>query len=109
MTDILEVLNMSDIADPVQVTKSKTAKPKLYHVVFLNDDFTPMDFVKDVLQQIFDKSLSDAIAVTLEVHHYDKGIAGTYTYEIAEQKVYETMELAGAQGYPLKLVTEPAD
>ena len=109
MTDILEVLNMSDIADPVQVTKTKTAKPKLYHVVFLNDDFTPMDFVKEVLQQFFGKSLSDAIAITLEVHHHNKGIAGTYTYELAEQKVYETMELAGAHGYPLRLVTEPVD
>ena len=109
MTDILEVLDMSDIADPIQVTKNKTAKPKLYNVVFLNDDFTPMDFVKEVLQQIFDKSLSDAIAITLEVHHYEKGIAGTYTHELAEQKVYETMELAGARGYPLMLITEPAD
>ncbi len=107
--DILEVLNMSDIADPVQKTKVKTVKPKLYHVVFLNDDFTPMDFVTEILQQIFDRTRPEAISITLEVHHNNKGIAGTYTYELAEQKIYEAMDLAKIHGYPLSLITEPAD
>lgn len=109
MTDIAEILSMSDIADPLEVTKVKTVRPKLYNVVFLNDDYTPMDFVKELLQQIFNKSLSDAVAITLEVHNFGKGVAGTYTFELAEQKVYETMEIAGANGYPLSAVTESVD
>jgi len=111
MTDVLEILNMSDIADPIEDTKIKikTAKPKMYHVIFLNDDFTPMEFVTEILQQLFSLSHPEAIAVTLEVHHHGKGIAGTYTHELAEQKAYETMEIATVNGYPLNAITEPVD
>lgn len=111
MTDILEIIQMSDIADPIEKTKTKikTAKPKMYRVVFLNDDFTPMEFVTEILQQIFSKSRTEAIAIMLEVHNFDKSIVGTYTCEIAEQKVYETMDIAKVNGYPLSAITEPAD
>jgi len=107
MTDILEIISMSEIAEPVQKVKQKVAKPKMYNVIFLNDDFTPMNFVTEILEQIFDKSKAEAIAITLEVHYNNRGIAGTYTYEIAEQKVYETMEAAKDNGFPLSLITEP--
>jgi len=102
-------LDMADFADPIEEIKTKTVRPKMYNVVFLNDDYTPMQFVQEILQDIFSKSLPDAVAITLEVHNFNKGIAGTYTHEIAEQKVYETMDRAGAHGYPLRLVTEPVD
>lgn len=109
MTDILEITRMSDVVEPIQKTKVKTAKPKMYCVVFLNDDFTPMEFVTEILQQIFSKSHAEAIAIMLEVHNFGKSIAGTYTREIAEQKVYETMEMAKVSGHPLSAVSEPAD
>jgi len=111
MTDILEIIQMSDIADPIEETKTKikTAKPKMYRVIFLNDDFTPMEFVTEILQQIFSKSRAEATAIMLEVHNFGKSIVGTYTCEIAEQKVYETMENAKISGYPLSAITEPAD
>lgn len=109
MTDVLEIIRMSDVVEPIQKTKVKTAKPKMYHVIFLNDDFTPMDFVTVILQQIFSKSRAEAIAIMLEVHNFNRSVVGTYTHEIAEQKVYETIEIAKVNGHPLSAITEPAD
>ncbi len=109
MTDVLDILRMSDIADPIEEVKIKTVKPKMYQVIFLNDDFTPMDFVTAILQQIFNKSQPEAIAITYEIHHHEKGVVGIYTREIAEQKVYETMENANLSGHPLVAITEPVD
>jgi len=109
MTDVLDILRMSDIADPIEEIKIKTVRPKMYQVIFLNDDFTPMDFVTAILQQIFNKSQPEAIAITYEIHHQDKGIVGIYTREIAEQKSYETMENAKLSGHPLVVITEPVD
>lgn len=102
-------LDMSDIADPIEETKIKTAKPKMYCVVFINDDFTPMDFVTEILQQIFGKSRAEAFTITLEVHHHGRGVAGIYTHELAEQKVYEAMETAKINGHPLSVKMEPVD
>lgn len=101
----------SDIADPTIITKTKTKveKPKKYHVVFLNDDFTPMDFVVLVLMEFFHKNSEEAMTIMLEIHHNGRGIAGTYTYEIAEQKAYETMNAAKNRNHPLKVIIEEAN
>lgn len=97
------------LTDSVTITKVKIEKPKKYHVVFLNDDFTPMDFVVHVLREIFNKSLEEASALMLQVHVDDRAIIGTYSYEIAEQKVYETFESAKLNEYALQAIIEEED
>jgi len=80
--------------------------PKLYKVILLNDDFTPMQFVVEVLLDIFNKTQSEAEALTLEVHQKGSGIAGIFTREVAEQKVDDTIAVAAHNGHPLKAVAE---
>lgn len=82
-----------------QVTTIKP--PNLYKVVFNNDNTTPMEFVIDVLVHLFHHDQTVALAITEEVHTKGKGIAGVYTYEIADQKSAETISLSRANGYPL--------
>ena len=67
--------------------KNKLQKPKKYKVVFYNDDYTPMDFVAQVLMQLYHKDKETAVAITLMVHNEGRGIAGTYSKEIAETKI----------------------
>lgn len=86
--------------------KPQIRRPRNNHVVFLNDDVTPMDFVVQVLKKFFHKPLCEAIAIMLEVHHNGPTVAGTYTYEIAEQKMCETMDAAVVGGFPLQLILE---
>jgi len=85
------------------VTESETRlqKPPLYKVLLHNDDFTTMDFVVHVLTSIFHLSESDAIHRMLEVHTQGVGLAGVFTYEIADMKVGEVLDLARAHEYPL--------
>jgi ATP-dependent Clp protease adaptor protein ClpS len=80
--------------------------PNKYKVVLLNDDSTPMDFVVEILMSIFNKSISDAEAVTMEVHTKGKGIAGIYFFEIAEQKVFEATTISRNNGFPLSFKIE---
>jgi ATP-dependent Clp protease adaptor protein ClpS len=90
-------------------TKVKLKRPKLYKVLLHNDDFTTMEFVVAVLITIFQKSESDATAIMLHVHRSGVGIAGVYTYEIAEAKVSEVMKAAEEAEYPLLCTFEPDD
>jgi len=93
------------------VTKDKIAdkfeEPGLYKVVFFNDDLTPMDFVVNVLMTIFKHSEAKANKIMQEVHTKGEGIAGVFTYEIAEQKGVETTVLARDSGFPLAIKVEP--
>ncbi len=84
----------------------KVKRPQQYQVVMHNDDFTPMDFVVDVLKTIFDKEPAEAMALMLAVHHGGKAVVGVYTYDIAVSKAEKTMALARGQGYPLRCSTE---
>lgn len=79
----------------------KVTLPRKYKVVMLNDDFTPMDFVIVILVEVFGKSVQEAEQITLQVHNDGRGIAGTYYYELAEQKVFEATVYARNSGYPL--------
>ena len=87
--------------------KSKTKKPKLYKVIFHNDDYTSMEFVIFVLEHVFRKTIPEATQIMLRVHKQGSGIAGVYPFSIAETKVAHTMELAKQDSYPLLVTMEP--
>jgi ATP-dependent Clp protease adaptor protein ClpS len=92
--------------DLLEKDQVKTKRPSMWNVVFYNDDHTPMDFVEFVLKMVFHISTLDALALTLTVHTKGKGIAGTYTFEIAEQKQYEVWLLAKVEEHPLRVEVE---
>jgi len=89
-------------------TRPKTQKPTPYKVLLLNDDYTPMEFVVQVLEQIFNKGTEDAYTIMLHVHQKGVGICGVYTFDVAETKVSQVMDSARENGHPLQCTLEPA-
>lgn len=87
-------------------TKKKVQKPPLYKVLLHNDDYTTMEFVVHVLKTIFHKSEPDAVRIMLAVHEQGIGVAGLFTYEIAEAKVSRVTEMARSSGFPLLCTME---
>lgn len=87
---------------------SKTRRPALYRVVLLNDDYTTMQFVVEILETVFDKSPAEAHRIMMHVHTRGHGVCGVYTYEIAETKVARVHETARAAGFPLRADLEEA-
>lgn len=83
-----------------------TTEPKKCKVLLLNDDTTPMDFVIDVLQNIYKHNHNSATDLTMTIHNEGSGIAGVYTYEIAEMKAGETVNLARNHGFHLQVKIE---
>jgi len=81
-------------------------EPEFYKVIMWNDDYTTMDFVVEVLTDIFHKSHEEAIEIMLAIHEKGKGVCGTYTYEIAETKVHQTIQRARANQFPLRVTME---
>ena len=94
--------------DLLEKDEVKAKRPSMWNIVFYNDDYTPMDFVEFVLKTVFHISTLDALALTLAVHTQGKGIAGTYTFEVAEQKQYEVMLMARIEEHPLRVEVERA-
>ena len=86
--------------------KPKVARPSLYKVLLLNDDYTPQEFVVWLLEQIFQKNQEEAVRIMLHVHQTGIGICGVYTYEVAETKVAQVMELARRNEHPLQCTME---
>ena len=80
--------------------------PRMYRVILLNDDFTPMDFVIFVLKKFFAKTEEQATAVMLDVHKKGAGVAGVYTLEVAEMKAMQVNQAARANQHPLKCTVE---
>jgi ATP-dependent Clp protease adaptor protein ClpS len=80
--------------------------PKMWKVIFLNDNQTPMEFVIDLLTTIFKHSANTARDLTLEVHNEGAAVVGTYTHEVAEQKGLEATQSARSNGFPLKVTIE---
>jgi len=81
-------------------------EPGKYHVIFLNDDSTPMEFVIEMLTHVFKHSKETAEKIMLEIHNNGSGIAGTFNFEIAEQKGVEVTVLARSRGFPLQVKIE---
>lgn len=88
--------------------KEKIGPPKMYNVVMLNDDFTHMEFVVELLMKFFGKGMQEAAGIMLEVHKSGKGIAGTYTKDIAETKAAAANAYAQSQEHPFKCTVEVA-
>ncbi len=80
--------------------------PKRFKVLLLNDDYTSMDFVIDILMNVFHKSYQQAEVIMLEIHRNGRGLCGVFSYEIAETKVMQVHKLAREQGFPLKATME---
>ena len=80
--------------------------PPLYKVYLLNDDYTSMDFVVHILEKVFHKPPVEATQIMLHVHKNGKGLAGVYTYEIAETKIADVHDIARQKGFPLKCKME---
>jgi ATP-dependent Clp protease adaptor protein ClpS len=87
-------------------TKPRTKRPSLYRVLLLNDDYTPMEFVVLVLQDVFNKSREDAMRIMLHVHNHGVGECGIYPFEVAETKVTRVMDTARKNQHPLQCVME---
>ena len=90
----------------VTKTKPKVKKPSLYRVLLLNDDFTPMEFVVEILARFFQMDLESATQVMLHVHQNGVGECGIFTYEVAETKVTQVMDHARKSQHPLQCVME---
>ena len=88
--------------------QEKTKEPTLFNVVLLNDDYTPMPFVVEVLENIFSKSPTEAYRVMMQVHVNGRGVAGIYPWEVAETKADTVVSRAQAAGYPLQATIEDA-
>ena len=87
-------------------TKERIRVPRQYQVLIYNDDFTPMDFVVLLLEQIFHKEEPEAVRLMYMVHRSGKAAVGIYPYDIAVTKVQAGMSMARAQGYPFRLTVE---
>jgi ATP-dependent Clp protease adaptor protein ClpS len=90
----------------VEEAAPKLKRPSLYRVILINDDYTPMEFVVEILESVFAMERNKATRVMLEVHTKGKGICGVFTYEIAETKVAQVMSIAQQQQHPLMCTME---
>ena len=89
-------------------TRTRTKTPSPYKVLMLNDDYTPMEFVVQVLQMIFKMDLEDATRVMLHVHQRGVGVCGVFSYEVAETKVTQVIDYARQNQHPLQCTLEKA-
>ena len=90
----------------VEEARPKLKRPPLFRVILVNDDFTPMEFVVEILQGVFSMERTSATRVMLEVHTKGKGVCGEYTFEIAETKVAQVTTIAQQQQHPLLCTME---
>ena len=86
----------------------KNEEPKLFKVVLMNDDYSTMEFVVQVLETVFQKSPAEAFRIMMQVHTQGAGIAGVYPWEVAETKVETVTKMAKRAGFPLRATTEEA-
>jgi len=86
--------------------RSNTQKPSMYKVLLLNDDYTPMEFVVEILERFFSKQGEEAVQIMLHVHQKGVGVCGVFTYEVAETKVTQVVDYARANQHPLQCTLE---
>ena len=92
----------------LEKTKAETREPDLFSVLLLNDDYTTMDFVVQVIESVFNKGPAEAFRIMMQVHTQGQGLCGVFPWDIAETKVATTHELARERGFPLRAVIEKA-
>lgn len=97
-------MTRTESTDTATVTKKRqrTKLPRQWRVLLLNDDYTTMDFVVSILEQVFRRTPAEAMQIMLQVHRTGRGVAGTYAKQIAEVKLAETHARAQAAGFPLR-------
>ena len=107
--DWLEFIHMATKQDPstiLEKQESRLKPPPMYQVLLLNDDYTPMEFVVHVLERFFQKTRDEATRIMLHVHRRGVGVCGVFTYEVAETKVTQVMDLARQNQHPLQCTIE---
>ena len=87
----------------------KTKPPQMFQVVLLNDDYTPMEFVVEVIQEFFNKDRETATQIMLKIHLDGKGVCGVFSKDVATTKVDQVTEAARKNGHPLQCVCEPIE
>lgn len=105
MSDYPEPIHNDDLA--LETAKPKLKRPPLYRVILLNDDYTTMEFVIEVLTVIFHHSDEKAAQITMHVHQKGAGVCGVYTREVAETKVEQVIQFAKENKHPLQCTMEP--
>ena len=88
-------------------TRHETKKPELFKVLLLNDDYTTMEFVVEILENVFHKQPAEAYRIMMAVHTQGKGLCGVYPFEVAETKVATVTDRARESGFPLRAAMEP--
>ncbi len=97
----------SNVTDVITQEKIELKKPKLFKVILLNDDYTPMEYVVNLIKVVFRKNESEAVNIMLMVHKKGSGVCGIFTKEIAETKVETVLKMAKSDQHPLKCIMEP--
>ncbi len=87
-------------------TEKQTKEPARFRVLLINDDYTTMDFVVEILETIFHKTPAESFRIMMQVHTQGRGLCGVYTFEVAETKVAAVHDLAGQHGFPLRAAME---
>ena len=91
----------------LEAVKTRLKPPPLFKVLLLNDDYTTIDFVVEVLETVFNKAPAEAYRIMMAVHHQGQGLCGVYPFEVAETKVATVVDLARDNGFPLRAAMEP--
>ncbi|MEM7743444.1 MAG: ATP-dependent Clp protease adapter ClpS [Pseudomonadota bacterium] len=102
-------MNNTDTAIPKTKTKPKVERPRMYKVILLNDDYTPREFVTEVLRAVFGMGPEQAYGVMLTAHQKGVCVVAVYTRDIAETKAEHANDLGKEAGFPLAFTTEPED
>ncbi len=98
--------NLDDESGTATKVRTKVKRPSLYRVLLLNDDYTPMEFVIKILQEVFNRNSEDAFQIMMHVHKNGVGECGVFPYEVAETKVTRVMDIAHKNQHPLQCVME---
>lgn len=107
--DLTPKLPAGEDAVVLERQRQRVEPPKMYQVVLLNDDYTPMEFVVLVLQEYFNKDRESATQIMLKIHIEGRGVCGVFTRDLATTKVEQVLQAARHHGHPLQCVSEPVE